>query len=458
MSAAAHNRMPACPGPLPRREFLRAGLTGFATLGFGDLLRLRAASAPETKSRERTALILIWQLGGAAHTDTYDPKPNSPSEFRGPIGSIPTKVPGLYLSDLLPRHAATADRFTILRSVAHSGIAHQQGTQAMLTGHPMTELKDKADHPDCFSVITRLRADASRSMPVYVGMPPLPYVGSSYLGAACEPFEVHGDPNSPTFRVPNIGITEPARVRLQQRLDLLERFDTLRRDIDARGNMEAIDTFQQQAWSLLTSPDARRAFDLSREDPRLRDRYGRHKWGQQALLARRLVEAGVDVVTTSFMGVEHGLNGSWDDHPLSADCFAAMNQRAPYFDQAVTALIDDLHQRGLDQRVMVVVTGEFGRSPRIQHAGGHAGRDHWPNACSMLFAGGGIQAGQVIGATDRRGEEVVDRRFGVRDFLATIYNHLGIDAAGLQFQDFFGRPISVLADGQAIPELCRVAT
>ena len=442
-----------CSGPIARRDFLRIGWSGFAGLGLAELMRQRATAA--AAAGERTALIVVWLHGGATHLETYDPKPHAPAEFRGPFHPIQTKVPGLQICELLPRHAALADRFNVLRSMVHTGFCHQQGVQQLFTGHPVRELKNKPDHPDCFTIANRVRFDARRALPSYVGVPPTPYIGSAYLGPAYEPFVVSGDPNSPTFEVPNIGIRSAERVRrMQERLDLLARIDTLRREVDVRGNMQAMDTFQEQAWNLLTASAARRAFDVSLEDPRIRDRYGRHRWGQQCLMARRLVEAGVDLVTTSFFGVENGVIGSWDDHAVNADCFEAMKQRAPYFDQAVTALVEDIYQRGLDQRVMVVVTGEFGRTPRINPANGRPGRDHWPHAFSMLFAGGGMTTGQVIGASDSRGEQVVERRVGVQDFLATIYRHLNVPTAGLQFTNFDGRPIPVPADGRPVAELC----
>jgi uncharacterized protein (DUF1501 family) len=220
-----------------------------------------------------------------------------------------------------------------------------------------------------------------------------------------------------------------------------------------KGNMQALDTFELQAWDMLTSPRAREAFDLTREDPRVRDAYGRTSWGQQCLLARRLVEAGVDIVTTALAGPEAGRVHNWDDHAVNHHVFDVMKQRAANFDRAVTALIEDLYQRGLDRRVMLVVTGEFGRTPKITYHEGRPGRDHWPNATSMLFAGGGMRTGQVIGATDRNGAEVVERRVGVADFLATIYKHLGIDTHRLEFSDLSGRPIPVPADGTPIREL-----
>ncbi|MBI2824525.1 MAG: DUF1501 domain-containing protein [Planctomycetia bacterium] len=227
--------------------------------------------------------------------------------------------------------------------------------------------------------------------------------------------------------------------------------------------------YGQQQFSdrlLLTSAEAQRAFDIKREDPRTRDRYGRNAWGQQCLMARRLVEAGVELVTTTFDGPLCGRVANWDDHAVNHHVFDALAFRLPVFDQAVTALVEDIYERGLDKRVLVVVTGEFGRTPRISYVassgGGVAsgpqgtvqpGRDHWPAANSMLFAGGGLRTGQVIGATDRRGEEVVERRVGVGDFLATIYRHLGIDAERIAIPNFSGRPVPIVSDGRPIVEL-----
>jgi hypothetical protein len=417
-------------------------------------MRLRAQGA-EAPPGERTALIVVWLHGGASHLETYDPKPLAPDEFRGPYRPIATKVPGLQLCELLPRHAATADRFNILRSMVHTGFCHQQGAQQMFTGHDVREMRNKPDHPDCFAVASRLRDDPRRVLPGYVGVPPVPYLGPAYLGLSHEPFTVHGNPNAPDFQVPNISLAAgPQQSRLEARLGLRQQFDRLRGTLDLKGNMAVLDTFEQQAWTMLTSQATRDAFDLSKEDPRLRDRYGRTSWGQQCLLARRLVESGVDLVTTSLAGPEAGPVHNWDDHAVNHHVFDVMRQRAANFDQAVTALVEDIYQRGLDRRVMLVVTGEFGRTPKINYVNGRPGRDHWPNATSMLFAGGGMRTGQVIGATDRRGEQVVERRVGVSDFLATVYRHLGIATHGLQFADFSGRPIPVPADGTAIPELC----
>lgn len=440
---------------LNRREFLRAGLVG---LTLPQLLALRAKGGVATG--EKTALIVVWLQGGASHLETYDPKPDAPAEIRGPFGSIETRVPGMRISELLPRHAEVADKFTVLRSLVHSGFCHQQGNQQMFTGHPVQELKLRPDHPDMFCIAHKFRADRSRSLPAYVGVNPIPYLGSSYLGPAYEPFVVANDPNAPGFEVSDIGLRNPADIeRLGGRMGLMGRMDGLRMALDDPKRSRAFDEFQTQAYSLLTGPDARRAFDLGREDPRLRDRYGRNTWGQRCLLARRLVEAGVDIVTTSLDGPLCGRIGNWDDHAVNHHIFEAMKRRCAYLDQAVAALIEDLYERGLDRRVMVVVTGEFGRTPKINYAPDSAsgvsqpGRDHWPHATSLLLSGGGIRPGQVIGATDRHGAEVTRRRVGVRDLMATLYRHLGIDASRLAVPDQAGRPVPILPEGEAIPGL-----
>lgn len=451
-----------------RREFLRIGLAGIGSLTVPQLLQLRAAAAP---SRERTALILVWLPGGASHLETYDPKPHATSEFRGPYSPVSTRVPGLHLCELLPRHARIADKFTLLRSMVHTGFCHQQGTQQLLTGHPVRELRQKPDDPDLFSIANYVRSDAARPIPNYVGVNPAQYLGAAYLGPSYEPFAIYGDPNLPTFEVPNIGMKDASQVaRLRERIDLRRGFDRLRRDVDRRGDMGALDAFESQAWNMLTSPEARLAFDISQEDPRVRDRYGRNAWGQQCLMARRLVEAGVELITTQFSGPLCGRVGNWDDHAVNHNVFAAMQYRAPVFDQAVSTLIEDLHERGLNKKVLVIVSGEFGRTPRISYVASSGegvasapagtvqpGRDHWPSATSMLFAGGGIAPGQVIGATDARGEQVIDRRVGVGDFLATVYRHLGIDAERVAFTNFAGRPVPVLQDGRPIRELLPAA-
>jgi hypothetical protein len=442
-----------------RREFLRCGLAGIASLSLPGLFRLRAQGKAKVQ-QERTALLVVWQHGGASHLETYDPKPLAPSEYRGPFRPIATTVPGLQLCELLPKHAALAKRFTMLRSLVHTGPCHDSGPQQIFTGHPTTINRLKPEHPDLFAITHSLRADPARAVPGYVGVAPIPYLGSAYLGLAHEPFAIYGDPNDPHFEVAHIGLKRRQDVqRLDERMHLRKTMDQLRHTWEQADRLHAFDSFRSQAWNLVTGPQARRAFDLSLEDPKIRDRYGRNTWGQRCLLARRLVEAGVDLVTATLNGPICGRTHSWDDHAVNHHVFEAMKSRAPYFDQAVAALLEDIYERGLDRRVLVIVGGDFGRTPRISYAADSAsgvtqpGRDHWPHAMSFLFSGGGIAGGQVIGATDRRGEQVVDRRAGVGDFLATVYRHLGIDAERIEIRDGADRPRRVLQEGTPIPEL-----
>ncbi len=457
---------PRCSGPLRRRDVLRLGLAGFSALSLPELFRLRSATASPPPARH-SALIVVWLHGGASHLETHDPKPEAPSEYRGPFEAIATRVPGLQFCELLPRQAAIADKITVLRSLVHTGFCHDDGPQQIFTGHPIQGRRLKPDNPDLMSIVNFLRANADRDLPNYVGVNPIPYLGSAYLGPAHEPFSVYGDPNSPQFEVPNIGLKDEEQARrLEQRISLRVGLDRLRREVDQAGNMVAMDRFESQAWNMLSGPAARKAFDLSKEDPRIRDFYGRHAWGQQCLLARRLVEAGVELVTVTLNGPTCGRVNSWDDHAVNHHVFDGMKHRAPYFDQAVTALIEDIHQRGLDEQTLIVVGGDFGRTPKISYAAStgegiasgpagtmQPGRDHWPNAMSFLFSGGRITPGQVIGATDARGEQATQRRVGVQDFIATLYRHLGIDTDRVQLLNFAGRPVPILQDGKPIPEL-----
>lgn len=466
-------RVPAPPDHrrLSRREVLRAGLVGFSGLTLPGLMNLRARAAA-AGGKEKTAVILVWLRGGASHLETFDPKPEATSDYRGPYAPIDTNIPGIRISELLPRLAKIADKYALLRSMAHTGGGHPAGSLQVLGGDPDALDKPKPVYPDWMSVVSYLRRDPSRSLPNYVAVNPVDHydsfgiAGPTYIGPAYEPFKVTGDPSQPNFEVPNIGIHADQHAALERRLGLKGTLDRLQGGLDASGAMDAVDQFESQAINLLTSPAARTAFDLSKEADGVRDRYGRNQWGQQCLMARRLVEAGVDVVATEFDGPLCGRVANWDDHAVNHHVFDALKYRAPFVDQAVSALIEDVYQRGLDKRVLVVVTGEFGRTPRISYvassgggvASGEAGtvqpgRDHWPRANSMLFAGGGIRTGQVIGATDRRGEDPIERRVGPGDFLATIYRHLGIDYQQVAIPNFAGRPIPIVGDGQAITEL-----
>ncbi|WP_042725267.1 DUF1501 domain-containing protein [Chthoniobacter flavus] len=463
-----------CSGPIGRRGFMRIGLTGFATLSWPGLLRLRAENA--TKSpKERTAVILVWLRGGCSHLDTYDPKPDIGSEYRGPFKTISSKVPGMQLTELIPLQAKIADKFTLVRSMTHTGGGHPAGSLQMLSGDPDSRDKPKPVLPDWMTVANYLRTKGGRKNPIpnYVGVNPIvnydsfTIAGPAYVSPAYSPFAVLGDPSRPDFEVPNIGLSDPSKAaRLSDRVALRRNLDTLERSLDDAGEMHALDEFEKQAMTLLTNPQTRNAFDLNKEDARTRDRYGRHRWGQQLLLARRLVESGVEIITSCLDGPQCGRVANWDDHAVNHHIFDALRFRMGPFDQAVSALIEDVYARGLDKRVLVVVSGEFGRTPKISHqpssGGGQCsgptgtvqpGRDHWPRAFTNLWAGGGIQTGGVVGASDARGEDVVERACSPGDFLSTIYRHLGIDSDKVTIKDFNGRPTPIVNNGRAIPEL-----
>ncbi len=461
---------PDCGGMATRRGFMRIGLAGFASMSLPGMLRLRGQSPPKSGS-EPTAVIMVWKPGGCSHIDTYDPKPNAPSEYRGPFGTIPTAIPGMRFTELLPRQAKIADKFVLLRSMVNGAAGHPAGSMQMFSGDSDTRDKPKPRLPDWMSVTNYLRSQQgprTNPLPAYVGVnPPATYNGPAYLGDAYSPFSVSGDPNAANFAVPNIGLSDPREIdRLDRRVALRKNLDTLQRAFDVQGELDALDQFEQQAMTLLTNPKTKEAFDLSKEDDRTRDRYGRNTWGQQLLLARRLVEAGVEVLTSSLRGPLCGRVNNWDDHAVNHHVFDALRFRAEAYDQAVTALIEDIYERGLDQRVLVVVTGEFGRTPKINYqpstGAGNAsapagtkqpGRDHWPRAFSNIWAGGGIRTGGYIGATDKRGEDVIERHCGPGDFLATIYHHLGIDSSKVFIKDFNGRPTPIVDHGKPIPEL-----
>lgn len=460
-----------CAGPqFSRRGFMQIGITGFASLGLPGLMKLRAENALKPK-HERTAVIMVWLPGGLSHVDSYDPKPDIGSEYRGPFKTIGTKVAGTRFTELMPMQAKIADKFTVLRSMNQKAGGHPAGSMQMLSGDADERDKPKPRLPDWMSVAHYLRAKNSKRsnpLPNYIGVnPPLEYNGPAYLGDAYAPFGVSDDPNRPNFQVPNIGLSDEAEMkRLSDRVALRKSLDKMERAFDREGELGALDEFESQAVTLLTNPQTRDAFDLNKEDARTRDRYGRNRWGQQLLLARRLVEAGVEIVTSSLSGPLCGRVSNWDDHAVNHHQFEALRFRMPNYDRAVSALIEDVYARGLSKRVLVVVTGEFGRTPKISFdrstGAGDAsapagtlqpGRDHWPRAFSNIWAGGNIQTGGIIGATDKRGEDVIERPCGPGDFLATIYHHLGIDASKITINDLNGRPTPIVDHGKPIPEL-----
>lgn len=461
-----------CRGPVTRREYLAAGMLGVGGLTLPDLLRLRARAAESRAVDHDTSVIFVWLPGGPPHMDMYDMKPNASSDYKGAFHAIPAKVSGMEVCELLPRHAAIADKFTIVRSVSHTFADHGGGHKRMMTGRvPLTPTETVNDAPATGSIVAKCREKRDIGIPNYISMNPGGRVddvfaqGAAYLGPAYMPFNVVGDPSAPNFSVPNVAPIQAQAERIGDRTRLLASLDRIEREIDASRLMESMDKFEQRAVSMLTSGRAKNAFDLSQESDAVRDRYGRHCWGQRALMARRLVEAGVSFVTVIMenpyqSGVAHLKQGvyNWDSHAVNCHIWDDLQARLPIYDQAVTALIEDVYQRGLDKRTLILVTGEFGRTPRIEHSIGtqtgamQPGRDHWPQAMSLIMAGGGMRTGQVVGSTNSKGEHPADRPLTPNDLWATVYRHLGIDYDD-SFPDHRGRPMPILPFGEPIAEL-----
>jgi hypothetical protein len=387
--------------------------------------------------------------------ETFDLKPNAPSEYRGDFRPISTNVPGIEISEHLPLLARHADKFALVRSLHHDSSGHVNSTHTLLTGHPgevMEAPPFRPKYPDARAVISKVLGARSPHLPSHLALPYTKYFGAAYLGNELEPMTVSGDPSHPDFRSPIRSIEEIDRPRFSERLDLLGQLDRYHREVDTCGTMTAIDEFQQQAAAVLVSDAARRAFDLSAEKPEVRDRYGRHVVGQRCLLARRLVEAGARLVTVDFSTVPGQKAFSWDDHASVWNIFEQMKIRLPVLDQVVSALLQDLHERQLQDEVLLVVMGEMSHTPRLSDFKGQPGREHWGQTMSVLLAGGGLRMGQVVGATSIKGDEPAVRPLTANDLLATWYYALGIPL-DLSIRDFAGRPTSILPHGKPIDEL-----
>ncbi len=450
------SRSRRCDGTLPRCAFLQAGLAGWGALGLADLLRLEAqACAASHASSSRKSMIVLWLWGGPSHMETFDLKPEAPLEFRGDFRPISTNVPGIEICEHLPKLARQADKFSLVRSCSHASTGHVNSTHTMLTGYPgqpaeMPPFRPK--YPDFWAVAHKRLARDAQSMPLHVVLPNTRYEGAAYLGSGLEPMKVAGDPNTADFKVPNLSLAEALQPRFSERLDLLKQFDRFGHDVDSSGVMDSLDTFNRKAVSILSSNDARNAFDLEREDPQTRDRYGRTVVGQRRLLARRLVEAGVRIVTVDFPTVPGQKAFSWDDHASVWNIFEQMKIRLPVLDQVVSALIEDLDQRNLLDDVMLVVMGEMSHTPRLSNFKGQPGREHWARSMSIFMAGGGMRMGQVVGATTSKGDEPAERPLSPNDILATWYKYLGIPLDS-HFRDHFGRPIPILPHRAPLHEL-----
>lgn len=450
-----------CGGPTRRREILKLGLMGLGSLGLGDV----ALSAPAVRQpgAEDRSLILFWMWGGPSQLETWDPKPDAPSEIRGPFGAIPTRIPGVKFCEIFPKLAGAADRLTVVRSLHHTMSAHNDGSIEVLTGKT-PEIPDptsaaKSKHPDIGMIVSRARGLRANGVPQYVGVPSTPFMtGPNYLGSNYKGF-VSGDPlrDDPTPQELRLspGVTPTS---LDRRAALLRHLETDGGNMDFRQPQNGFARLRDAGLQLLTRPEVGAAFDLRQEDAALRDRYGRHRWGQSCLLARRLTEAGTSVVIIDASAPMNDakIYWSWDDHANANgagwDLKTGMTLRAGYMDQAFTTLIQDIYDRGLDKKVMVAAVGEFGRTPGMEKGGGCIGRGHWPGAFSALLSGGGMRTGQVIGATDASAGEPAERPLTPQDLHATFYKHLGINPE-MAFEDFTGRPISILSSGEPIHEL-----
>jgi hypothetical protein len=444
-------------GAITRRDFLRVGALSLTGISLADVLAARAAAG---RPNDDTAVILLYLHGGPSHLETYDLKPDAPSTHRGIYRPIATNVPGIDLCDLFPLQARLADKFSLVRSLHHDVNIHSDGGIVVLTGKRPPVLdptsSSKSEHPDFGSVASKLREAGPGTMPRYLAIPRRTYMTRpTYLGMQHAAIEVR-DPSESTSQPTQLASGIDA-TRLGNRREMVRELDRLRRELDARAAVAPMNAFQQRAFDLLTSPRVAEAFDLSRESDRLRDRYGRHLWGQACLFARRLAVAGSAVISLYIDTPKTGPEfTNWDDHILNAGrpghFGEYMSRRLPYLDQALSALIEDVFARGLDRRILIVVMGEFGRTPRLSSNASGTGRDHWPDAYTALVSGGGLRMGQAIGSTNSRGEHPQDRPLTPQDLLATIYRHLGIDTRH-ELRDALGRPIPVLPEGSPIAEL-----
>ncbi len=448
-----------CSGPMPRREFLQVGSLALGGLGLTDVLAGRAAAG---KNQEDTSVILLYCHGGPSQLETYDLKPDAPSAYRSIFSPIATNVPGMDICELFPLQAKLADKIALVRSLHHTMSSHSDGGIEVLTGKTPSQADptstSKSEHPDFGSVASKIRGMDTRAIPPYVAVPNRLYMTRpQYIGSHHSAFEV-GDPSNKNYKPPQLNIVAGRDGKsFDDRRTLLKQLDRLRGDVDAQGDVLAADKFRDQAFRMLTSPESARAFDLTKEKEDLRDRYGRNIWGQGCLLARRLAEAGAAVISLYINTPKTGQEfTNWDDHIMNAGrpghFGKYMRVRLPYLDQSLSALIEDIYKRGLDRRIMVVVMGEFGRTPRLSENSQGTGRNHWPQAYTALVSGGGLKMGQVVGSTNSKAEHPADRPYSPQDLLATVYRHLGIDYGGA-FNDFTGRPIHILSRGAPIREL-----
>jgi len=430
---------------LERRTFLQAGAAFFGGPVLANLLRHEAAAGDAETAEEaakKRNVILVFQAGGPSHMETWDMKPEAPVEYRGEFASIETNLPGYRIGEYTPHLAKLCDRLAILRSVYHDQTEHGQACHVFMTGYRPTKNDPGNEMPSCGSIISKELGPREGGVPPYVAtMQTLSNGNAGYLGIAHNPFQTFGYPTSPYFKVRNLQLPDGVDAkRLENRRAMLKRFDTLRREADATGALDGMDAFTRQAFELVGSPKVQNALDLNQEPAALRARYGANSFGAQSmLLARRLVEGGARFVTVR-------ADGQWDSHK---DNFPAHRNLLPGWDQAVSALIEDLEQRGLLETTLVILSGEFGRTPKINK---DAGRDHWPACYTTILAGGGIRGGIVLGESDALAETPKTRPIHHQEVLATMYHQLGINWKKT-YNNEAQRPVEILNNGAVIKEI-----
>jgi hypothetical protein len=451
-------RLNTCQG-VDRRELLRAGTLGMLGLSLPNLLRGRAVAAEKsgqsaTFGKAKSCLI-VFLNGGASHHDTFDMKPDAPAEIRGEFQPIDTNVPGIRVCEHLPLLAKQADKYTVVRSMSHADTNHPSGVYWMVTGHPyhkgigsgLSEHISREDHPHIGSSLTALEGKRDRAVPPFVTLPDYIAVNGpvragqhgGFLGGKYDPLVARGDPNSPDFKPWELALVPAvANDRMQARQSLLASVNSQMKALEQEIAVQAVDQYNQKAFDLLSSGNTQRAFDISAEPDKVRDRYGRHMFGQSVLLGRRLVEAGVRLVHVNWIRI---LEQGWDTHN---DNFNALkNKLLPPADQAISALFDDMNASGLLKDTLVIVMGEFGRSPKITPS--NAGREHWPQVFTILMAGAGMPAGRHYGASDKTGAAPLDHRITPGELAATIFHALGIDPAS-QVTTMLERPWQICND------------
>lgn len=439
-----------CAG-ISRRHCLRLGLGGLFGGGLVNALRARSEAAVVSGTPAAAkSCILIWMDGGPTHFETFDPKPDAPAEIRGEFEAISTKVPGVHYSQHMTRLAGLLDKYAMIRSIRHDQGNHGAGNHYMMTGAPPRIPVGcgafVSFHPSMGSVAA-YELGRENGLPPYFSMPDMSRSGGpNFLGAKYAPFVVSDDPNNKQFRVRDVAVpTDLLGDRFDRRRDLRQLVDRMKRihEEQAADPVRAFDEYYRQGYDIVTSTQAQAAFDINREDEAIRDAYGRNSFGQRALLARRLVEAGVPFITL--------YDGGWDHH---SDLFNALGKRLPNWDNTIATLIEDLERRGLLETTLVIALGEFGRTPKLSVLSGQskAGRDHWANAMSVLMAGGGTPGGLVLGQTDKNGYTASERVLSPENFVSTVYTKLGIDPAKMVYNPD-GRPIMLVSEPHPIPEL-----